>query len=125
MAATTRTHAFATDAPANLADTLGRRAETHPEAVACLFLDEDEGVKTQLTFAELDQQSRAIAARLQGLGASGECVVLLYPPGLEFVSALFGCLYAGVIAVPLPVPRLKGSITQFLASSRTSMPESC
>ncbi len=52
----------------------------------------------------------AVAARLQGLGAAGECAVLLYPPGLEFVTAFLGCLYAGVIAVPLPVPRANSSV---------------
>ena len=31
---------------------------------------------------------------------------MLYPAGLEFIAAFFGCLYAGVIAVPLPPPNL-------------------
>ena len=52
----------------------------------------------------LDSQARAIAALLQSYNASGERALLLYPAGLEFISAFFGCLYAGVIAVPLPPP---------------------
>ena len=35
----------------------------------------------------------------------GERALLLYPPGLEFVAAFFGCLYAGVVAVPAYPPR--------------------
>ena len=35
----------------------------------------------------------------------GERVLLLYPPGLEYVAALFGCLYAGAVAVPAYPPR--------------------
>jgi acyl-CoA synthetase (AMP-forming)/AMP-acid ligase II/alkylation response protein AidB-like acyl-CoA dehydrogenase/acyl carrier protein len=101
-------------APANLVDLLHVRAEMQPEAQACLYLGDGEETRGELTFAQLDRQSRAVAARLQGLGGSGECALLLYPAGLEFLSAFFGCLYAGVIAVPLPVPRVKASLTQFL-----------
>jgi acyl-CoA synthetase (AMP-forming)/AMP-acid ligase II/alkylation response protein AidB-like acyl-CoA dehydrogenase/acyl carrier protein len=100
--------------PTNVVDLLRARAEIQPNAQACLYLGDGEEIKGELTFAQLDRQSRAVAARLQGLGASGECAILVYPPGLEFLSAFFGCLYAGVIAVPLPVPRLKASIAPFL-----------
>jgi acyl-CoA synthetase (AMP-forming)/AMP-acid ligase II/alkylation response protein AidB-like acyl-CoA dehydrogenase/acyl carrier protein len=101
-------------APTNLVDVLRFRADIQPDSQACLYLGDGEDVKGELSFARLDQQARAIAARLQGLGASGECAILLYPPGLEFLSAFFGCLYAGVVAVPLPVPRPKASIAQLL-----------
>ncbi|HMY16702.1 MAG TPA: amino acid adenylation domain-containing protein, partial [Polyangium sp.] len=55
-------------------------------------------------YAELDHRARAIAARLQDLNAFGERIVLLYAPGLEFIAAFFGCLYAGAIAVPAYPP---------------------
>ena len=42
----------------------------------------------------------AIAAELQDRTVPGERAVLLFPPGLDFISAFFGCMYAGVIAVP-------------------------
>ena len=57
-----------------------------------------------MTFADLDRRARAIGALLQSYGASGERALLLYPAGLEFIAAFFGCLYAGVIAVPVPSP---------------------
>ena len=47
-----------------------------------------------------------LAPSLQSYGARGERALLLYPAGLEFISAFFGCLYAEVIAVPLPPPNL-------------------
>jgi acyl-CoA synthetase (AMP-forming)/AMP-acid ligase II/alkylation response protein AidB-like acyl-CoA dehydrogenase/acyl carrier protein len=106
--------ALITDAPVNLLDVLRQRAELQRDSTACLYLGDGEGVKTTLTFAELEEQARAVAARLQGLRSQGECAVLVYPPGLEFLAAFFGCLYAGVIAVPLPVPRPKASLSQFL-----------
>jgi acyl-CoA synthetase (AMP-forming)/AMP-acid ligase II len=52
----------------------------------------------------LDGQARAIGAMLQTCSAGGDRVLLLYPTGLEFIAAYFGCLYAGVIAVPVPPP---------------------
>ena len=102
------------DTPLNLVDVLRQRARMQPESVVCVYLGDGEDVKTEVSFGELDRQARAIAARLQGLGAGGECAILLYPPGLEFLSAFFGCLYASVVAVPLPVPRQSGSTAQFL-----------
>lgn len=97
-----------------LVSILRERAGRHPDAPACTYLGDNGQVKATLSYAELDAAARALAARLQGLGASGECAVLLYPPGLEFLSAFFGCLYSGVIAVPLPVPRLSASLRQFV-----------
>jgi amino acid adenylation domain-containing protein len=43
---------------------------------------------------------------LQRLDAAGERVLLLYPPGLEYIVAFFGCLYAGAVAVPAYPPQL-------------------
>ncbi len=100
--------------PADLVDVLRQRAESQPDSTAFVYLTDGEDAGVRLTFAELDAQARAIAARLQGLGGGGEAAILLYAPGLEFMSAFFGCLYAGTMAVPLPVPRMKASLTQFL-----------
>lgn len=96
-----------------LVSVLRERAALHPQAPACTYLGDNGQVKGAVSYAELDRNARAIAARLQGLGAAGECAILLYPPGLEFLSAFFGCLYSGVIAVPLPVPRVSASLRQF------------
>ena len=98
----------------NLVDVLRLRQQLQASSVACVYLDEREEIKNTVTFDDLDTQAKAIAARLQGLGASGGCAILLYPPGLEFVSAFFGCLYANVVAIPLPVPRAESAIAQFL-----------
>ena len=68
------------------------------------FLTLGDGEGTWLSFQDLDTQSRAIAAQLQSCGCSGQRAPLLYPPGLEFVSALLGCFYAGVVAVPMHLP---------------------
>src|SRR5690606_14436330 len=58
----------------------------------------------RLTYADLDRRARAIAARLQSMNLAGERALLLYPPGFDYIEAFFGCLYAGVIAVPAYPP---------------------
>ena len=70
-----------------------------PDTIAFRYLEGDE-VKDVVTFAELDTQARAIAARLVAMGLAGQRALMLYPPGLDFIRAFFGCHYAGVIPVP-------------------------
>ncbi|MDH3717188.1 MAG: AMP-binding protein, partial [Planctomycetota bacterium] len=87
-----------------LVDRLRYWARHQPSAVAFYFVDERDR-ESQVTYAQLDRQARAIAAHLNSLGLQGERALLLYPPGLDFVAAFFGCLYAGTIAVPAYPPR--------------------
>lgn len=89
----------------NLVDILRWRAENEPERRAFTFLADGEKEEGVWTYADLDCRARAIAAQLQAEGLTGERAVLLYPSGLEFIAAFFGCLYAGVIAVPCSPPR--------------------
>ena len=63
----------------------------------------------------VDQYSRAIASQLQTLGLSGERALLLYPPGIDYLPAFFGCLYAGVVAVPAYPPRNERNTPRILA----------
>ena len=89
-----------------LIDLLRRRATHQPEQQAYIFLVDGDTEEMSITYRDLDQQARGLAARLQAKGATGERALLLYPPGLDFLKAFFACLYAGVIAVPLYPPRL-------------------
>ena len=88
-----------------LVDLLQERASQDGERTAYQFLHRGEQVVAKFTYQELELQARAIASQLQALKATGERALLLYPPGIEFISAFFGCLYAGVIAVPAYPPR--------------------
>lgn len=89
-----------------LVELLSYRAQNQPEQKAYAFLLRDgEKEEISLTYPELDQKARAIASHLQSLGVSGERALLLYPPGLDFITAFLGCLYAGVVAVPAYPPR--------------------
>ena len=90
---------------ATLAEALRLRAALTPERRAYTFLADGEEEAGHLDYRELDEKARAIAAALRRTCAVGDRALLLYPPGLDFVAAFFGCLYAGVIAVPAYPPR--------------------
>jgi acyl-CoA synthetase (AMP-forming)/AMP-acid ligase II len=89
---------------ATLVDLLRHRAQHQPDQLAYQFLEDGKKEATAYTHAELDQQAQAIAALLQQSEARGERALLLYPQGVEVVAAFCGCLYAGVIAIPVPPP---------------------
>lgn len=82
------------------------RAQKHPESKAILYLDDGINPTANLSFYELDQQAKIIASALQSHLKKGDRVVLLYPAGIEFVTSLIGCWYAGVVAVPIPCPKI-------------------
>ncbi len=82
------------------------RADQHPDIMAFRFLQDDESQNITINYAELDRRARAIGSWLESFGAKGERALLLYSPGLDYIAAFMGCLYAGVTAVPAYPPRL-------------------
>lgn len=90
---------------ATLVEMLRHRATVQPGDLAYTFLHNGEDVRARLTWSDLDRRSRAIARVLQQQASPGDRAMLLFPPGLDFISAFFGCLYAGVIAVPVALPQ--------------------
>jgi acyl transferase domain-containing protein/acyl-CoA synthetase (AMP-forming)/AMP-acid ligase II/acyl carrier protein len=85
-------------------DLLRWRVTQQPEQRAYTFLTDGEIERDHLSYADLDLQARMIGALLQKDVASGARALLVYPSGLEFIAAFFGCLYSGIIAVPVYPP---------------------
>jgi acyl-CoA synthetase (AMP-forming)/AMP-acid ligase II len=79
----------------NLNEVLRCRAQHDSNQPAFTFLKDDGEEDAQWSYAELDHAARAIAGRLQESVWIGQSVLPLFPPGLEFVAAFWGCLYAG------------------------------
>ncbi len=99
--------------PVSLVELLRRRADRQPDSDLFHFLpDREDGTEATLTPGELDRHARALATRLQDLGLTGGRALLFYPPGLEFIEAFFGCLYAGVVAVAAHLPRPNRPMTR-------------
>ena len=100
----------AAERASTLVDILQWRARHQSDQLAYTFLTDGEVEEGRFTYAELDSRARAIAARLQKSAQPGDRALLLYPAGLEYIAAFFGCLYADVIAVPAYPPRRNRSL---------------
>ncbi|EGJ32724.1 MULTISPECIES: fatty acyl-AMP ligase [Moorena] len=101
-----------------LIDLLQYRSHYQSARKAYSFLQNGEKEVNSLSYKELDEKARAIAVELQKQVDRNERALLLYPQGLEFIAALFGCLYAGVVAIPAPPPdpiRLKRTLPRLEA----------
>jgi 8-amino-7-oxononanoate synthase/acyl carrier protein len=100
----------------SLIDCLRYWTEMEPEARAYGYTDGEEE-EMYLTYAQLHQKARAVAAKLTELGMAGERALLLYPPGLDFLVAWYGCLMAGTVAVPAYPPRKNRNVNRIQAIS--------
>lgn len=104
---------------------LQEQAQARADMDVLHFLREGEERTESLSFARLDQRARMVAGALQACTQPGDRVMLLYLPGLEFIQAYFGCLYAGRVAVPLPPPRparMRESLERILGITASAEP---
>lgn len=100
-----------------LARVLQERAALHPLKRAAVWL-QNGGEVDVYSYGDLDRKARAVAATLQRICLPGESALLLYPPGLDFVAAFFGCMYAGVTAVPVTPPTTQAAVGRLEAVAR-------
>ena len=106
--------------PHTLTELLSRRAERLAERSAYAFLPDGESVEVGVSYGELDGRARAVGSALARAGAGGQRVMLLYPPGLDYAAAFFGCLYAGAVAVPAYPPRPNRTLERIEAMAADS-----
>jgi len=92
-----------------LVDMLRLQADRYGDKVAFKFAPDGNNVTASLTYRELDAKARAVGADLQRQGAAGQRALAICRPGLDSIISIFGCFYAGAIAVPVdtPLARLK------------------
>jgi acyl-CoA synthetase (AMP-forming)/AMP-acid ligase II len=95
---------------ATLVELLHWQARARPNCLAFRFLSEGETEAEALTFSELDRRAREVAAMLRKQSAPGSRACLFFPPGPDYIAALFGTLYAGMIAVPAYPPRSRNRL---------------
>jgi acyl-CoA synthetase (AMP-forming)/AMP-acid ligase II len=92
---------------ATFGETLFRRAEYEPERTAFTFLADTSHHIETMTYRELHRRAQAIAAALLEQARPGSRALLLFAPGLDYVSAVFGCFQAGIVGVSAPPPQPK------------------
>jgi len=97
-------------------DLLRHRAQTQPHQTAYIFLKNGELENpTHLTYGELAAKAEAIATHLTPHAHETALLIYPYESGLEFITAFYACLYAGVIAVPCHPPRNPQDFTDLQA----------
>lgn len=99
-------------------DKLNMHALKQPDAIAYHFLDNNQD--ETITYAQLYQRSSILAERLQKNHEPGERVLLLLPPGLDYIIGFLACLQAGLIAVPCYPP-----LNQRFANTLCYIAENC
>ncbi|MDT0380771.1 AMP-binding protein [Streptomyces sp. DSM 42041] len=79
-------------------------ARQRPDDIACTVLGLRGEETEEATYADLDRRARTVAAALLRRAAPGDRALVALPTGVDFAAAFFGCLYAGIVAVPVPLP---------------------
>lgn len=101
--------------PSTLLGLARLRAQEKPDLKGYTFLVDGEIKRVSLTYSQLDRRARAIAAWLQSKGLEGDRILLLFPTGLQYIEVLFGCLYAGVVAIPAYPPQVTSAVSRLQA----------
>ncbi len=89
----------------SLPEILERHAVERPDACAVVLDTGPTAPRLQLTYRDLYARSSTLASELQARLSPGDRALLLFPASLEFVVSYFACLMAGIVAVPLMLPR--------------------
>lgn len=112
-------------AAANLVELFQQRVAAGGDRPVYHFIEGERKPVLTLTYAQLGQRVKALAAELQARHATGEPVVLLCPPGLDYMVAYWACVMAGAIAVPAYPPvigRLEKTLPRLEAILRDCQP---
>jgi acyl-CoA synthetase (AMP-forming)/AMP-acid ligase II len=98
----------------NLVSCFRARFETYGDDRSFTFLHESGRslIEDVTTFKDLDRAAREVAAWLSSRPEATRPVLLLFEPGVEFWRAFLGCLYAGVTAIPAPLPHDQRSMAR-------------
>ena len=105
-------------------DLVEERAAREPERLGYAYLQDGEQDAVALTYGGLAARVRALAAELAERGSWRERVVILLPPGLDYVVAFYAVLAAGGVAVPAYPTRpgrANRALDAIIADSRPSI----
>ena len=101
---------------------LDRWSIEHAKRPAYIFLNSLGQEEEIITYQQLREKAVEIAACLSAKGLGGERIVLALPPGIDFIAAFLGCLYAKAIAVPLPPPKSKRQLARSIPVLQDAVP---
>lgn len=101
-------------------DIIKYRVASNPNKTAFRFLGDGENISEILTYEQLGKRAMAIGALLQYNGYKGDTVLMLFQPGLDYVSSFFACLYSGFVAIPAYPPRRNRGVDRVYSIIRDS-----
>ena len=107
-----------------LTELIELRAKESPNKIAFKFIDYKTDLIKTITYQELYNKAIIVASKLQKRIAVGDRVLLIYPPGLDLITALFGCLFAGGVAI-LVYPPTNTKLVQKIQHIITDAKPSC
>lgn len=99
------------------------RVDQHPDRIAYTFLNYNGNPPETITYKNLELGAKSIAAHLQQRTSAGKRALLIFPSGLDYIKAFLGCLYAGVIAVPVYPPTMSRNFLRLQSIIRDSNTE--
>uniref|UniRef100_A0A8C9T414 Disco interacting C n=1 Tax=Scleropages formosus TaxID=113540 RepID=A0A8C9T414_SCLFO len=104
-----------------LSEVLQWRAQTTPDHVLFTLLNSRLTAVTvcrSLTCLQLHKRAEKIAALLAERGhlQDGDHVALVYPPGIDLISAFYGCLYGGCVPITVRPPHPQNIATTLVCS---------
>lgn len=102
----------------NPVEVLQRRAQEDPNRLSHLLLGAKEEDNQSLTYSQLDSAVKKMAAYLQHVAEPGQRALLVYPTSLEFITAMYACLYAGIAPIPTNPPGANRSAQRLDAIAR-------
>mmetsp|Transcript_17948 Transcript_17948/g.22022 ORF Transcript_17948/g.22022 Transcript_17948/m.22022 type:complete len:767 (-) Transcript_17948:1146-3446(-) len=96
-----------------------RMCASHNDKQLYSYLDGKGNMEKSYTYGEFDNVTKHLAAQMLGeWGLNvGDIVLLVYPPGLDFIAAFVACFRAGLVAVPVypPHPNRKKDMNMFVS----------
>jgi len=102
----------------NPVEILQKRAQETPDHLSHMLLGAKEEENQSLTYSQLDRAVREMAAHLQSVAEPGERALLVYPTSLEFIQAMYACLYAGIVPIPTNPPGMNRSAQRLEAIAK-------
>ncbi len=102
----------------NPVEILQQRAQDTPDLLSHMLLGANEEENQSLTYSQLDHAVREMAAYLQSVAEPGQRALLVYPTSLDFIIAMYACLYAGIVPIPTNPPGMNRSAQRLEAIAR-------
>ncbi|MCX7746685.1 MAG: amino acid adenylation domain-containing protein [Clostridia bacterium] len=93
-----------------LIELIEKRIEQKPDEILYTFLSSGKKGEESLTYRELRNRAAALAGYMQNVAKIPARALILISPGLGYIEAFFGCLYAGITPVPLYPPNMNSAL---------------